>query len=277
MRSPSPRCRRIARSTAARQITYFNNSPDTLRDLGMKLFMNIHRPGAPREGGASDAYLTSGVHVDSFAVSGKAQPWKNDPGFFTTGHVAIPAPLMPHDSVRLSLAWHYDMSREAGREGMLDSTTFYLAYFYPRVSVYDDYNGWDDMTFTDDQEFYSDFNDYDVTVRAPANFVVYGTGTLRNPAEVLQPEVAQRLQASLTSDRRHPRRDAGRLRGEARHGGERDQQLALHREQHPGRDLRDQRSLRLGRVERRRRRRDALARIACSPRTTTAPPTFTTW
>ena len=28
---------------------------------------------------------------------------------------------------------------------MIDSTTYYLAYFYPRVAVYDDYNGWDDI------------------------------------------------------------------------------------------------------------------------------------
>jgi peptidase M1-like protein len=186
--------------SGSEQITYLNNSPDTLRQLGMKLFMNIHRPGAPREDGATSGYLTTGVHVDSFAVNGALQKWNDDPHLFTTRHVDLPAPLMPHDSVRLSLAWHYDMSRESGREGMLDSTTFYLAYFYPRVAVYDDYNGWDDMNFTDDQEFYSDFNDYDVTVRAPANFVVYGTGTLRNPGEVLQPQVARRLQASFTSD-----------------------------------------------------------------------------
>jgi len=186
--------------TGSENITYFNNSPDTLRNVGMKLFMNIHRPGAPNEAGATDAYLTSGVHVDSFAVNGARQKWNDDPHLFTTRRVDLPAPLMPHDSLHLSVSWHYDMSREAGREGMLDSTTYYLAYFYPRVSVYDDYNGWDDMTFTDDQEFYSDFNDYDVTVRAPSNFVVYGTGTLRNPGEVLQPEIAQRLQASMTSD-----------------------------------------------------------------------------
>ena len=73
------------------------------------------------------------------------------------------------------------ISRESGREGMIDSTTFFLAYFYPRVAVYDDYNGWDTMDFTDAQEFYSDFNDYDVTVHAPANYVVWGTGTLLNP------------------------------------------------------------------------------------------------
>ena len=29
------------------QITYFNNSPDTLRNPVIKLFINIHKPGAP--------------------------------------------------------------------------------------------------------------------------------------------------------------------------------------------------------------------------------------
>jgi len=33
-------------------ITYFNNSPDTLKYLMIKLFLNIHKPGAPRDGGA---------------------------------------------------------------------------------------------------------------------------------------------------------------------------------------------------------------------------------
>jgi len=182
------------------QITYFNNSPDTLKAPGMKLIVNIHKPGAPRMFGAPDAYLTSGVHIDAFGVNGKPAKWNDDPSVFTTTHVTLPAPIMPHDSVHLSIDWHYDVSRQAGREGMLDSTSYFLAYFYPRVSVYDDYDGWDDMNFTDRQEFYSDFNDYDVTIRAPANYVVWGTGTLLDPAEVLQPDVAQRFQSSLTSD-----------------------------------------------------------------------------
>jgi hypothetical protein len=182
------------------QITYTNNSPDTLPGVVIKLFLNIHKPGAPRGGGASEEYLTSGVHIDTFAVNGQPVPWRDDPRFFTWQPVRLPAPLTPHDSVHLSFAWHYEISREAGREGMLDSTTYYLAYFYPRVAVYDDYNGWDMMDFTDQQEFYSDFNDYDVTVRAPARFVVWGTGTLENPEAVLQPEPLGRFRASLTSD-----------------------------------------------------------------------------
>jgi hypothetical protein len=182
------------------QIVYVNDSPDTLKSVAIKLFLNIHRPGAPRNGGASADYLTSGVHVDAFSVNGEARPWGDDSRTFTWKRVQLPTALMPRDSVRLSFDWHYDVSKESGREGAVDSTTFFLAYFYPRVAVYDDYNGWDTMNFTDQQEFYSDFNDYDVTVRVPANFVVWGTGTLANAAEVLQPEYLQRFQASLASD-----------------------------------------------------------------------------
>jgi len=182
------------------QIVYVNNSPDTLSNLVIKLFLNIHKPGAPRNGGASDDYLTSGIHIDRFAVNGTAAPWQSDPRFFTSQPVRLPAPLMPHDSVRLAFDWHYEISREAGREGMLDATTWYLAYFYPRVAVYDDYEGWDTMDFTDQQEFYSDFNDYDVTIRVPANFIVWGTGTLLDPQTVLQPAALARYQASFTSD-----------------------------------------------------------------------------
>ena len=34
----------------------------------------------------------------------------------------------------------------------------------------------------------------------PKNYVVWGTGTFQNPGSVLQPEFAQRLQKSMTSD-----------------------------------------------------------------------------
>jgi hypothetical protein len=181
-------------------IIYVNASPDTLPGVVIKLLLNIHKPGAPRAGGAGADYLTPGVHVDRFAVNGVAQPWTEDQSYFTWRSVRLPVPVMPNDSVRFAFDWHYELSKQSGREGMLDSTTFYLAYFYPRVAVYDDYNGWDTMDFTDAQEFYSDFNDYDVTVRVPANYVVWGTGTLQTAAEVLQPAILQRYQASLTSD-----------------------------------------------------------------------------
>jgi hypothetical protein len=181
------------------RIVYFNNSPDTLRTLNFKLFLNIHKPGAARNGSSDSLYLTPGVQVSSFTVNGQSVPWRNA-NVFTNHRAQLPQPLAPHDSVSLGFDWSYEISLESNREGMIDSTTWFLAYFYPRVAVYDDYNGWDTMDFTDGQEFYSDFNDYDVTVKVPANFAVWGTGTLVNADEVLQPDVLQRFRASFTSD-----------------------------------------------------------------------------
>ena len=108
--------------------------------------------------------------------------------------------MLPHSTATLEIEWDYPLSKQSGREGQIDSTTFYCAYSYPRVSVYDDYNGWDMMPHSDRQEFYNDFNDYTLSVKAPKNFVVWATGDFLNPDEVLQPAIAQRLKASYTSD-----------------------------------------------------------------------------
>lgn len=186
--------------TGKETITYINNSPDTLRNLVIKLFLNIHKPGAPRNGGAAANYLTSGVHIDKFEVDGAARPFRNDDFVFTNVATRLPKPLHPKESVQLAFEWHYDVSLQSGREGMIDSTTYFLAYFYPRVAVYDDYNGWDNMNFMDSHEFYSDFNDYDVTVHVPKNYIVWGTGTLQQPEKLLQPAILQRYNQSMISD-----------------------------------------------------------------------------
>jgi len=181
-------------------ITYINNSPDTLRSPSIKLFLNIHKPGAPREFGATPDYLTPGVQVDECKVNGQTIQVRSDQFVFTNLPVKLSKPLLPHDSVQFSFDWHYEISLRSGREGMIDSTTYFLAYFYPRVAVYDDYNGWDRMPFMESHEFYSDFNDYDVTINVPKNYIVVGTGTLQHPENLLQPTFLKRYNESFTSD-----------------------------------------------------------------------------
>jgi len=182
------------------EITYINNSPDTLRNLLFKLIVNIHKPGAPRLGGASKDYLTTGVHIDSFSINGKSQQWNNSPQYYTNVPVRLRQPLPAHDSVRMFVRWHYDVSLQSNREGMIDSTTYFLAYFYPRVAVYDDYQGWDFTTFNDALEFYNDFNDYILRVEVPSNYLVWATGHLMNPDQVLQKTYAEKYLKSLNSD-----------------------------------------------------------------------------
>jgi hypothetical protein len=178
------------------QITYVNNSPDQLKSLNMKLIVNVHRAGG--RGGAPDT--SAGIKVDQITINGAKTAWDNSQAITTNQMVDLASPLMPHDSLKLNIAWHYALSKRPGRDGIIDPTSFYIAYFYPRVSVYDDYKGWDTQPHTGSLEFYNDFNDYTLDVTVPSNFIVWATGTLQNPAEVLQPEYAKRLQQSYTSD-----------------------------------------------------------------------------
>ena len=178
-------------------ITYFNNSPDTLRQVLLRLMINIHRPGVSRDGDASADYLTTGLVIDTFRVAGQTRPMQ---ATGTIAGVRLPKALAPHDSVKFAVAWHFPISKESGREGMIDPTTYFLAYFYPRVAVYDDYAGWDRLPFVDSKEFYNDFNDYTLRVQVPANYLVWATGTLQNSKQVLQPAAAKRLDKSMTSD-----------------------------------------------------------------------------
>jgi hypothetical protein len=81
-------------------ISYINNSPDTLRNPSIKLFINIHKPGAPREFPALSEYLTSGVHIDACKANGQAVNVRDD--LFTNLTIRLPKPLLPHDSMQLS-------------------------------------------------------------------------------------------------------------------------------------------------------------------------------
>ncbi|HSZ72259.1 MAG TPA: M1 family metallopeptidase [Cytophagaceae bacterium] len=182
-------------------ITYTNNSMDTLKSIVIRLILNSHMPTAVRQWPVSVNYLTSGVHIDSYMENGKTVTWEeSDKDRITFRQVQLNTPLVPKGSVQLSFDWHYDLSVESDREGAIDSTTFFLAYFYPRVGVYDDYNAWDMTHFPEAIEFYNDFNNYELQVTVPQNYVVWATGDLQNPEEVLQPEYAKRLKQSMTSD-----------------------------------------------------------------------------
>jgi|AntDeeMinimDraft_5_1070356.scaffolds.fasta_scaffold01294_4 hypothetical protein len=181
------------------EINYTNNSPDTLKKLNFKLILNQHKPGAVRLRPAGKDYLTSGLHIDSFKENDTEKKW-DDSSDGTNKFIQLNTPLAPNASVTLNIDWHYKVSKQSGREGAIDSTTFFLAYFYPRVAVYDDYSGWDRMTFTGSQEFYNDFNDYTFEVTVPKNYIVWATGTLENPDQVLQPQYADLLEKSMSSD-----------------------------------------------------------------------------
>ena len=181
------------------EILYSNNSTDTLRSLAIRFVNNLHKPTSPRGGAVSPDFLSSGLNITAFSVDGETYK-VNSKDWGTVGNVKLNKPLLPKSKITVKINWDYPLSKESGREGQIDPNSFFVAYSYPRISVFDDYNGWDRIPHTDRAEFYNDFNDYEFSIKAPKNYVVYATGDFLNPDEVLQPEISARLKKSYNGD-----------------------------------------------------------------------------
>lgn len=189
--------------SGSQEIVYKNNSPLTLDRLIVRLEMNAHAPEAARERNVDAKQLTSDVVITEFAENGVVRPWKPliDIKGMSMNAIGLEKPVPPGGSTTLSFRWVYELAEKPDRDGAIDPTTFYIAYFYPRVAVLSNVDGWDaDQHLLGGHEFFGDFNDYNVEVNVPKNFIVWGTGILTNIDEVLQPKHAERLKRSFTSD-----------------------------------------------------------------------------
>lgn len=180
-------------------IVYENHSPHALRDLVIHFANNVHKPTAARASDVSTDFLTSGLKLKSFKLDG--QVYQIDSKDWTTANrVILKKNVDAKSTVKVEMEWEYPLSLSSDREGQIDPGTYYCAYAYPRIAVYDDYNGWDMLEHNGRQEFYHDFNDYQVEIRVPKNYVVWATGSFLNPEEVLQTAIMDRFKKSLNTD-----------------------------------------------------------------------------
>jgi hypothetical protein len=187
-------------------IAYHNHSPDTLRVLVVELYQNLHAEGAARSG---EEEVTGGVELRRVAVDGTELQEIEGP-FQGTGYAVSStrlflrpaAPVAPGATARLSFDFGFGIPQRgaSGRMGYSGDELFYLVYFFPQMAVYDDVAGWDTDRFTGQAEFYADFGRYAVTIDAPAQWLVEGTGTLQNPEATLADPVRARLTAAAASD-----------------------------------------------------------------------------
>ncbi len=184
-------------------IRYFNQSPDTLRLIRLKLAHDLYRKNAPRAFELNPKAITEGgVEVSELRLNGSSVEkslWRRNATFLD---VPLAEPLLPGASVGLEVSWRFQMPPAAGapREGVYDSTTWFVPYWYPQVAVYDDLRGWADMPYTGLQEMYNDFADYRVRITVPASVMVWATGTWQNPQEILQEEFLSRYTRAQKAD-----------------------------------------------------------------------------
>src|ERR1043165_9816768 len=86
------------------------------------------------------------------------------------------------------------------RTGEIEPGAAFIAYFFPRIAVYDDIDGWNIIPYTGTQEFYNDFCSFNVNVTVPVNYIVHATGNLLNADEVYAPKIVQRINKAENDD-----------------------------------------------------------------------------
>jgi hypothetical protein len=183
-------------------ITYYNNSPGELDVLVIRLYHDAFRKANARANRVNPDDITEGVMIDSLSVDGNKLNVSNPQLVRRQGTnliVQLPQPIESGGNINVGIAWSQQIPVTTIRTGAYDETSFFLAYWYPQVAVYDDVFGWDLLSYDFSTEFYNNLGNYDVTIKAPSNFTVLSTGELQNAQEILSAEHLERYQKAKTA------------------------------------------------------------------------------
>ena len=204
-------------------ITYTNNSPLTLKYIWLQLDQNIFakesinnltRPWGGGDSSVDFSTLRRQNFMDKFEggfqeLSIKINNKSADTNLVGT-HVRInlDQPLKPGESTLLDIEWAYALVEENavrarnGYETFEDGNDIFLmAQWYPRVTVFSDYEGWHNKEFIGNGEFTLEFGDFEVDISVPSDHVVSATGVLLNENDVLNPIQKKRMKQARKSEK----------------------------------------------------------------------------
>ncbi len=207
-------------------VTYTNNSPHTLTYLWVQLDQNVVDPN-------SDTYKTETGKLDQRMSAGQLNGMLDNS--FDGGHkieyvrdmtgkplkytivktmmrIDLPTPLAAKvGKFQFQIGWNYNINDRQNPALQADSRGGYeffpedgnylytITQWFPRMAVYDDYNGWQHKQFLGQGEFTLPFGNYTVAITVPSDHIVASTGVLQNPKDVLSAEQQKRFEASKTA------------------------------------------------------------------------------
>ncbi len=197
---------------ATEHLTYYNNSPDTLKHVFFHLYQNAFQPDSyyddlQNNNGTKPKYgkyesLKLGTEIEQLSTEGLILKREIDN---TIMKVWLHDPLPPNDTVRFYIKFktYFDIGSVRRRMkpfSVAGYTHYNGVHWYPRISVYDRKFGW-----TTDQhlgrEFYGDFGTFDVELTFASNYVVEATGSLTNRKEVLPDSLRAKLDIKNFKDK----------------------------------------------------------------------------
>jgi hypothetical protein len=201
-------------------ITYTNNSPDVLKYLWLQLDQNIiakenslraTNTSALKDSSAAKTFAAQtsdfqgGYNIKAIKdVSGKSLPFLINN---TMMRIDLPQPLTSGQKYSFVIDYSYNIvdrnvfGQRSGLEFFPEDGNYVytIAQFFPRMCVYDDYEGWQNKQFLGRGEFTLPFGDYKVRITVPADHIIASTGVLKNPADVLTKTELDRFEKAKTS------------------------------------------------------------------------------
>ena len=196
------------------QLSYFNNSPDTLYFVYFNLYQNAFQPGSyldnlQHQNGEHVKYgkyekAKEGILIDQMSSGDKALKTQLDN---TVMKVFLDKPLAPNQSTVFNIKFRTFFDKGSTRRRMAkykasDGSTHYNGcQWYPKMCVYDRKSGWNTDQHLN-REFYGDFGSFDVELTFSSNYVVEATGVLQNEKEVLPDTLKAKLQIRNFKDKK---------------------------------------------------------------------------
>lgn len=181
-------------------IDYINNSPDTLKSILFKLYPNLFQKSSPKAIAIAAEDQTDGVKIERISRDGEL-PDSTKLSIRGTNMIVRGKKLLPGAKAHFDITYAYTLNKGSFiRTGQIDSGAFFLAYFFPRIAVYDDIDGWNTYPYTGQVEFYNDYGHFNVEITVPGNYQVWATGDLKNQHEVYQPKFAALIDKAGVSD-----------------------------------------------------------------------------
>jgi len=176
--------------TGTEIITYKNNSKDSLDELYFNLYQNLYKKGAAKDADMNPVNLHDGVEITNIKINGILIKPENY--WFNSTIFSVPAPnkISPNSETKIEIEWKQTMPvTVAKRQGTYDETNFFIAYWYPKICVYDDIDGWNTVGYKGNAEFYSEYGNFDVEITVPAEYNVWSSGVLQNVNEVFNEKI----------------------------------------------------------------------------------------
>ncbi|MDP8205928.1 MAG: M1 family metallopeptidase [Candidatus Electryonea clarkiae] len=186
------------------QITYINNSPDTLATLWFRLPAEARKEHSIEDGilfrGRNNRLKNlpeknwGGLNIDSSWCDNRTLIFKPDGSI---GSLLLDPPILPGDSAIFTLAFRSKFPSGKGSFRIAWINGQYKgAYWYPMICPYTPEYGWTVNRYFGTAEAYGEFGDFNIRYTVPNRFIVASTGVLVNENEVLPPERMEGLAIS---------------------------------------------------------------------------------